>query len=133
MAPVRVRRDERGAALVEFALVLPVLVMFVFGIVEFGRGYNAKIELASAVREGARYVALGGTTATRTGVEQKVEAAAPGLNATDISISASVLCAGTPAPDNGRVTATYRFSYQIPLLGSRTKDLTATGVMRCGG
>jgi Flp pilus assembly protein TadG len=118
---------------VEFAIVLPVLVMFVFGIVEFGRGYNAKIELTSAVREGARYVALGGATANTTALEQKIEAAAPGLKATDISLAASVLCAGTPVPDNGSVTATYKFSYQIPLLGSRTKDLTATGVMRCGG
>jgi Flp pilus assembly protein TadG len=119
--------------LVEFAIVLPVLVMFVIGIVEFGRGYNARIELTSAVREGARYAALGGATATTAALEQKVEEAAPGLKAIDITIAASVLCAGTPVPDNARVTATYKFSYQIPLLGSRAKDLTATGVMRCGG
>jgi len=38
---VRLRQGEQGAAVVEFALVLPILMMFVFGIVEFGRGYNA--------------------------------------------------------------------------------------------
>src|SRR3954454_3432214 len=44
-------RAEAGAAVIEFALVLPLLIMLVFGIIEFGRGYNAKIELTGAVRE----------------------------------------------------------------------------------
>src|SRR5690349_8554855 len=49
---------ERGAAAVELALVLPVLLMLVFGIIEFGRGYNTRITLTSAAREGARAMAL---------------------------------------------------------------------------
>ncbi|MGH8998037.1 MAG: TadE/TadG family type IV pilus assembly protein [Acidimicrobiia bacterium] len=50
--------DERGANLVEFALVLPVLVALVFGIVEFGIAYNSNLELRSGSREGARLAAV---------------------------------------------------------------------------
>ena len=34
-------RQDRGASMVEFALILPLLVLLIFGLVEFGRGYNA--------------------------------------------------------------------------------------------
>ena len=73
---------ERGAAAVEFALILPLLVMLVFGIIEFGRGYNAKIELTGAVREGARELALGKTS---TQAQTTVRDAAPTL--TNITFS----------------------------------------------
>jgi Flp pilus assembly protein TadG len=118
--------------LVEFAFVLPILVLFVFGIVEFGRGYNARLELGSAVREGARAAAVGGTTVDAATVTQRTRDAAPGLTTADITVNAT-LCVGTPAPVNAQVAATYPFHYDIPLLGSRTANLTAKGVMRCGG
>jgi len=51
-----VRHDaERGAALVEFALVLPLLTMLLLGIVSSGLAYNRKLDVTHATREGARY------------------------------------------------------------------------------
>ena len=47
--------DERGTALVEFALVLPLVLMLAFGVVTAGLTYNHKIDLTHAAREGARY------------------------------------------------------------------------------
>ncbi len=129
---MKLGRDERGAVVVEFALVLPLLVLFVFGIVEFGRAYNAKIELTSAVREGARAAALGGTIVTADAIRDTTRDAAPGLTAGKIAVTA-VRCATTPAPPNAEVRATYPFQYDIPLLGRRTTTLIAKGVMRCGG
>ena len=52
-------RSERGAAAVEFALVLPMLVMLLFGIVTSGIAYSESIGATNAVREGAR---LGATS-----------------------------------------------------------------------
>ena len=121
--------------MVEFALVLPVLMMFVFGIVEFGRGYNARIELTAAVREGARTAALGGTAAE---TEARTRAAAGAGLAAAMRFTPPtppmILCAGvTPPPQDAKVTVEYTFTYDIPFVGRRTRDLTATGVMRCGG
>jgi Flp pilus assembly protein TadG len=51
-------RDERGAAAVEFALILPVIILLLFGIIEFGRAWNVKQVLTDAAREGARVAAV---------------------------------------------------------------------------
>ena len=50
---------DRGATAVEFALLLPLLLLIVFGIIDFGRALNAQITLTQAAREGARLAALG--------------------------------------------------------------------------
>lgn len=50
----RLRRDERGQALVEFALVLPILLLLVLGIIDFGRAWNLHQTITDAAREGAR-------------------------------------------------------------------------------
>ena len=47
--------NERGTALVEFALILPLVLMLAFGVVTSAIAYNHKIDLTHAAREGARY------------------------------------------------------------------------------
>lgn len=49
------KKDERGAALVEFALILPVLAAITFGMLSAGVVYNHKMDVTHASREGARY------------------------------------------------------------------------------
>ena len=72
--PARNSPHDRGAAAVEFALLLPVLLLLVFGIIDFGRALNAQVTLTQAAREGARMAALGepnvvsGTQAAATGL-----------------------------------------------------------------
>ena len=51
----RRRDDERGASLVEFALLLPIFMMMVLGMFSGGTTYNRDITLTNAVREGSRY------------------------------------------------------------------------------
>lgn len=48
-------RQEKGQAMVEFALVLPVLILLVCGIIDFGWIYSNQITVANACREAARY------------------------------------------------------------------------------
>ena len=52
------QKRERGQALVEFALVLPILLVLLCGIVDFGWLYYNQITLNNAAREGARYAAV---------------------------------------------------------------------------
>jgi len=54
----KLRKEERGQSLVEFVLVLPILLLFVLGIIEFGWLFNARISITSAAREGARVAAV---------------------------------------------------------------------------
>lgn len=51
-------RKEKGQATVEFALVLPLLILLIFGMMDFGWLFYNKIEVNNASREGARYAAI---------------------------------------------------------------------------
>lgn len=55
----RKRSDERGAAAVEFALVVPFLLLLVFGMIDFGWAINRYTVLNNATREGVRLASLG--------------------------------------------------------------------------
>ena len=54
----RVRFGRRGQALVEFALVLPLVLLLVVGMLEFARAWNLHQTMTDAVREGARRAVL---------------------------------------------------------------------------
>jgi Flp pilus assembly protein TadG len=116
--------------------VLPILLVLVFGIVDFGRAYNAKISLTQAAREGARVRALGGDAAATTA---RVQQAAGFLPAASVSVAAGTPCPANPsATDVATVTATYSFTYVTPIgsligLAAGPITLTGTGVMRCLG
>ena len=58
----RIRKGERGAAVVEFAVVLPILLTFLFGIMEFGRIMMVNHSLNNAARIGARIAVLPGAS-----------------------------------------------------------------------
>lgn len=127
---------EVGAAAVELALVLPILLVLVFGIIDFGRAYNAEISLTQAAREGARVRSLGADPAATT---TRVQLAAGFLPATSVSVAAGPACPANPSPtDVATVTATTTFTYATPigaLVGFATGPITlrGTGVMRCLG
>ncbi len=53
----RRRRDERGSALVEAAIILPVIILLTFGMIDFGIGFNQKAGLDNAGRAGVRLAA----------------------------------------------------------------------------
>jgi Flp pilus assembly protein TadG len=54
----RIVRDSRGASMIEFALVLPVLVLFIYGTYVFGQLFEANAGMQHALGEGARYANL---------------------------------------------------------------------------
>ena len=70
-------RSERGQSLVEFALVLPIFLVLVLGIIDFGLGLKSWITITNAAREGARYAAVTcGEVSDDTEVIAKTEDAA---------------------------------------------------------
>jgi Flp pilus assembly protein TadG len=110
-------RDDRGAAAVEFALVLPILILLLFGIIEFARVWNVRQTLTDAAREGARVAVVNngmvaaGTLSVR--VDSVVQAAAQraGLDLARLQVT-------TNGISNGDVAAEVRLEYEYtPLLG----------------
>jgi Flp pilus assembly protein TadG len=102
----------------EFALVLPILALLLFGVIQFGIAFNNYITLTDAVRAGARKGAVGRHLHDpQAAVEQTVRTAATDLKSADLAIT--VTSNWTQGSDVS-VTATY--PYQINLLGLVVKS-----------
>ena len=123
-------RSERGAAAVEFALILPILVMLVFGITEFGRAFQVQATLASAAREGARVMALqNDPVAARTAVRSASTSLGSVLTDAQIAVTPTTCSA---AGATVTVTISYQQDFLTGVFGAGV-DLTGRGVMRCNG
>lgn len=124
------------------AIVLPLLLLILFGIIDFGLGLNRQLNLTEAAREGARVAALNGSDAN---VAAKVESVFDPAGVLDVQPTVAVdgTCdpAGT-AP--GEVRVHVEVSYEsftgigsmMEVFGQRnikTFTLTADGVMSCVG
>ena len=113
-------RRERGAAAVEMAIVMPLLVAMIIGIIDFSRIFNAELQLSQAAREGARMAALGLPT---TDVQTRAQAAAPnpawGAALSTANITVSPTCGATPsATDTAAVIVNYTFNGILWMNGS---------------
>ena len=82
-------RDDRGQALVEFALIMPFLLLFLVGIVEFGRAWNQHQVITDAAREGARKAVVFDASVTVDTVESTIKRAlaAAGINPANATIT----------------------------------------------
>lgn len=119
------RRDE-AQSLAEFAIVLPMFLILVFGVIDFGMGLRAYISISAATREGARYAAVGnpsggtnGTCAAVTAgtVRNKVCQTITGLDLTDVqNVKVEYVPSNTPG-NSVRVTADYNYEYITPVRG----------------
>lgn len=127
-------KNKRGAAMVEFALVLPLFILLVFGIIEFGRAFYTWSLMSEAVREGARagVVETNDTAATATaGQVANAFLAAVGINGAMVNTAIVPLTADVDAVD---VQATLAFQ-PLGLNGIFPNDfqLSARSLMRQEG
>lgn len=113
------RRSQRGQSLAEFALIFPVFLIIVFGIVDFSLGLKAWIAVTNSSREAARVLVLGQSCA-------QVTAAA---NSAASQLSPPVTVTITPSSCTGNsgdamsVTVSYSYRYVTPL-GNFVKQIT---------
>jgi Flp pilus assembly protein TadG len=126
-------RDERGATVVEFALIVPLLIVLVLGIAEFGHAFQVSGTLSAAAREGVRIMALQNDPVA---ARAAVRTASPSLNptVTDAEITISPASCPVTGTTNStvRLTVTYPMPFLTHFFGS-SATLHGTGVMRCNG
>jgi hypothetical protein len=103
--------SSRGQTLVEFALILPIIVILLFGIIDFGLMLNHRITLQHAVREGARYAAVhDGCTDIQDRTKDRAGNAIPDRNTVSVSYE------DNPAPAGSTVKVSAPFEWQFPLM-----------------
>ena len=127
------RASERGAVAVEFAIVAPVLVMLLLGIMEFSRAYNAQATLSAASREGVRSMAIfGNEVAAKKAAMDTAVSLQPSLKDADIEFKNLDTGAKVCAPGNRMtITITYSLSTMTGIAGPF--PMTSKGAMQCGG
>jgi len=140
---------ERGAAAVEMALVLPVLLFVLMAMIDFGRAYNAQIQVSAAAREGVRLAALNVTANASdpdygtAAITARVQSAAGGLNPSTVTATTTYCPVPAGGSEDATVVVTAGFSW-ITGISAMSKffgsgafptptSLQATGVMRCAG
>lgn len=113
----RGNRDERGQALVEFALVVPLLLMLVIGVFEFGRAYNVYQVITDAAREGARTAVVANPSMTYDSVVTTIRNALgrAGLNPGSATIGLNGWRTGTGTPVAVTIQFPYSFVFLRPL------------------
>jgi Flp pilus assembly protein TadG len=126
-------RTERGATAVEFALIVPLLIVLVIGIAEFGRAFQVQGTLSAAAREGVRLMALqNDPAAARAAVRNAAASLRPGITDGQIAITPSSCPVLESGSTSVRLTIDYPMPYLTGFFGTGV-NLTGTGVMRCNG
>ena len=125
----RLRRNEKGQALVEFALVMPILLLLLCGIIDFGWIYYNQITLNNAAREGARYAVIHYDPTT----DWKAEAESRMINDM-VGVSSATAIVSDPVGQQitASVTANPRIltAFTSTILGRETVELHANCTMR---
>ena len=131
--PNTARRRTRGMAMVEMVFVMPILVLLVFAIAQFGLMFSRWLTLSNAVREGAREGAAYRANCNPTTVENDVKtkvlgyahAGGVGISNGDVTVTDECVTPGSVA-----VVATFNFKVNIPFFSLSSIPLTYTSKMR---
>ncbi len=122
----RKANGERGQSLVEFCLIIPIFLLLVFAIVDFGMGLYSWITVTNAAREGARLATVGGN---HDAIEARVRDTAGNLDNENLTVDIENCvsgCATTGDPgESVSVTVDYEYHLITPL--SNVLDLITGG------
>jgi Flp pilus assembly protein TadG len=127
--------NEAGAALTEFALVLPLLLTLVLGMLDFGKAFNYWIDETHLANEAARWAAVNqnpGAGTLQEYIQQQVNTQELRDGGTASIVDPATVCIGFPGgtsrvgdPVNVTVSATYNW---LPFLSDRLGGVTSTTI-----
>lgn len=122
---------DRGAAAVEMAIILPVLVLLVGAIIDLGRVFMVTSALSNAAREGTRYATVVGdasTSASKTAIEQRAQRAAQDMGVWDTGAPTAQFTYACTTTDEMDVVVSASFSWvMLHMLPGVTNPRTMTG------
>jgi len=129
-------RNSKGQALVEFALILPILLLLIIGIIEFGRAFYMKNTLTNAVRHAARQAVVDSSWDQNTIRNWTYDAVPTGWQNTSVITSVQASPSSAPASGSGtpiNISARMRFNTIVPNFYFPFKNyttITAHAMMR---
>jgi len=121
------RRARRGTALLELALVMPILAALLLGVLDFGRIYAEQLTVTAAAREGARAAMHSDDTTARNVVISELNGAVT-PNSTG-SLCGVPICVDHTVPTQVKVTVNYTHSFLFGLIRNGDLALAASATM----
>lgn len=119
--PTRLRRDRKGVAALEFAVILPVLAIILMGIIDLGRAIEQSLRLEAAARAGAQYAMFAPTDLA--GIANAVRGALPGWGDIVVPTPAlSCVCPGTGAVACATTSCTTGVEQYVSIAVTRSFD-----------
>lgn len=117
-------RRNSGQALVEFAVVVPILMLLILGLVDFARAWNTYQVITDAAREGARTAVIDNPTITEADVLVTMSSAMAraGLNTTDATITITGFRSGRGNPTTVQIDYQYELGWVGLLLALASGD-----------
>ena len=129
-------KNQRGASLVEFAMIAPFLIILILGLTHFGILMYRMQGLHAAAREGARTASISGST--NQDIETSINNALEGVAANGITITITPALTGSnQSPCEGRkgeevkVELETSYDLDVPFLTGQTIDIGGKGSFRC--
>ncbi|HKA59644.1 MAG TPA: TadE family protein [Gemmatimonadales bacterium] len=124
----RMAKSVKGQAMVEFALVAPLLMMLVIGVFEFGRAWNVYQVITEAARAGARAAVVADASVTQDSVIATIrhDLTRAGLNPSGLNVSVTGWRAGTGTPASVSIQYPYRFVFLRPFMGWTSDEAAIT-------
>ena len=123
-------KREKGQALVEFAMILPLLLLLLLGMVEFARVFNAGLVVTHCSREGARLAVTGGSD---TLIINRAIASAPSLDSSLLEVTVTPIEADRARGQEVRVLVRYPVPMVAPVISiitGETVTVQSATVMR---
>jgi Flp pilus assembly protein TadG len=110
---MQMMKDDKGQSMVEFALVIPLLLIILIGIIEFGFLFSSYLTLTNASREAVRVVSLGGTS---TEAEARAKSVSGLLDKTKLNISVLPDNTSFDRGDSVEVMIKYEYHFLTPFM-----------------
>lgn len=112
-------KKQKGQSLVEFAIILPILLLILIGILEFGMILNSYLTIHSASREGARLAIVGGSDIE---IETLITNMYPNLDVENLTVNITPVEGMRNSGDTITVKVTYNYTGISPIIGDIITD-----------
>lgn len=113
-------KKQTGQALIEFVILLPILILIVMAILEFGMMLNSYLAINNAAREGARLGIIGSTDAQ---IQRAITSTSPSLTAGDLTINITPSYGTRKSGDTLTVTVMYNYHVIDPIISSLINNI----------
>lgn len=113
-------KNEKGQSLIEFAILLPLLLLVLMGILEFGLMLNSYLSINNSAREGAR---LGIVDGSNLEISELITNISPNLNSDNLEVNIIPLEGSRKSGDTLTVQVTYNYHVTIPIISNILNDV----------